>query len=266
MQTWFNGGRNAGRNMRCRRWIRSADNGTCSARSRWKPSKNYMNRKGFFALHVQAFCGAHTNFWYFCVGWPSATNDITAYKQTSLHHNSTNKDLPTSTPKWASFLLDEAYSSIGGCHLIPNSQHQLKKALLLGEDRKTLYFKMRTFNHVLFSQRITIERAFRQLVRRWGILWCANSSRLKDVSLMVQCCAKLHNVCVERWVKDGRRTGFTDYNEVEIIPEHVNVDIGTLPTDEDAQQQLPSHQQLPPHQQLPSRQQLPPSQQLPSFQ
>ena len=27
-----------------------------------KPSKNYMNRKGFFALLVQAFSGAHTNF------------------------------------------------------------------------------------------------------------------------------------------------------------------------------------------------------------
>ena len=27
-----------------------------------RPSKIYMNRKGFFALLVQAFCGAHTNF------------------------------------------------------------------------------------------------------------------------------------------------------------------------------------------------------------
>jgi DDE superfamily endonuclease len=227
--------------MRCRRWVRCAE--PVARDLDGKPTKNYMNRMGFFALLVQAFCGAHTNFWYFCGGWPGATNDITAYKQTSLHHNSTNKDLPTSTPKWASFLLDEAYSSVRGCHLTPHSQHQLKKALLLGEDRKTLYFKMRTFNHVLSSQRITIKRAFGQLVRRWGILWCANSSRLKNVSLIVQCCAKLHNVYVERWVKDGRRTGFTAYNEVEIIPEHVNVDIGTLPTDEDVANRLNNHYQ-----------------------
>jgi DDE superfamily endonuclease len=207
-----------------------------------KPSKNYMNRKGFFALLVQAFCGAHTNFWYFCVGWPGATNDITAYKQTSLHKNSTNKNLPTSTPKWVSFLLDEAYSSVGGCHLTPYSHHQLKKAFHQSDDhRRTLYLKMRTFNHVLSSQRITIERAFGQLVRRWGILWCANSCRLKNVSLMVQCCAKLHNICVERWVKNGSRSGFTNYNEVEIIPEHVNVDIATLPTDEDVANRLNNH-------------------------
>ena len=42
-----------------------------------RPSKIYMNGKGFFALLVQAFCGAHTNFWFFRVGWPGATNDIT---------------------------------------------------------------------------------------------------------------------------------------------------------------------------------------------
>jgi hypothetical protein len=52
-----------------------------------KPSRNYMNRKGFFALLVQAFCGAYIKFWYFNVGWPGATNDITAYKQTDLYHS-----------------------------------------------------------------------------------------------------------------------------------------------------------------------------------
>ena len=157
-----------------------------------------MNRKGFFALLVQAFCGAHTNFWYFRVGWPGATNDITAYKQTSLHKNSTKRLLDTSIPDCVSFVLDETYSSVGGCHLTPFTSHQLKKAFLMTDSSKVLYYKMRSFNHTLSSQRITIERVFRQLVRRWGILWCANSGRLKDVSLMVQCCAKLHNSCVDR--------------------------------------------------------------------
>ena len=196
-----------------------------------KPSKIYMNRKGFFALLVQAFCGADTNFWYFRVGWPGATNDITAYKQTPLHQNSTNESLSTSIPGWVSFLLDEAYSSIGGCHLTPFTQHQLKRAMKLPDPAKTLYYKMRTFNHVLSSQRITIERAFGQLVRRWGILWCANSSRLKNVSLMVQCCAKLHNVCVERWIKNGRQHHINTTHQQEEIPEHVNIDSAYRPTD-----------------------------------
>ena len=168
-----------------------------------RPSKNYMNRKGFFALLVQAFCGAHTNFWYFKVGWPGATYK----KQTDLHKNSTNRTLTVSIPNWVSFVLDEAYSSVGGCHLTPFTCHQLQRAFLLPDRHKVLYLKMRSFNHTLSSQQITIERAFGQLVRRWGILWCANSSRLKNVSLMVQCCAKLHSICVKRWLVDGRRGG-----------------------------------------------------------
>ena len=69
-----------------------------------KPSRNYMNRKGFFALPIQAFCGAYTRFWYFNVGWPGATNDIIAYKQTELYLAATQNTIPD----WVSFLLDEA--------------------------------------------------------------------------------------------------------------------------------------------------------------
>ena len=93
-------------------------------------------------------------------------------------------------PGWLSFVLDEAYGSCGGMHFCPFSQHQLKKAF---ETSKELYFKMRTFNHCLSSLRITIERAFGQLVRRWGILWCCNGVRLRRVALMVTVCAKVMN-------------------------------------------------------------------------
>ena len=119
-----------------------------------KPSRNYMNRKGFFALLVQAFCGAYTKFWYFNVGWPGATNDIIAYKQTELFFAATHDSIP----HWVSFLLDEAYSSCGGRHLTPFSQSQLRRAYGVGTN--TLYYQMRTFNHALSSQRIGIERAF----------------------------------------------------------------------------------------------------------
>ena len=136
-----------------------------------KPSKIYINRKGFFALLVQAFCGAYTRFWYFNVGWPGATNDITAYKQTELYRMSTANQIPD----FVSYVLDEAYSSCRGQHLTPFSSSQLRKAQYPSA-HPDLYFKMRTFNHTLSSQRITIERAFGQLFRRWGILWCSIAS------------------------------------------------------------------------------------------
>ena len=108
----------------------------------------------------------------------------------------------------------------------------------LPDPLKTLYYKMRTFNHVLSSQRITIERAFGQLVRRWGILWCPNSSRLKNVSLMVQCCAKLHNVCVNRWIINGKNNNFESSSRFEDIPEHVNIDSIVRPTDAEVADRL----------------------------
>ena len=183
-----------------------------------------MNRKGFFALLEQAFCGAYTKFWYFNVGWPGATNDITAYKESELFFAAMHDAIPS----WVSFLLDEAYSSCGGRHLTPFSQSQLRRAYGVGSN--TLYYQMRTFNHALASQRIGIERAFGQLVRRWGILWCANSSRLKNVSVIVLVCAKLHNLCVDRWIADGTGYSMNVGGGMEEIPIHDGVE-DSRPTD-----------------------------------
>ena len=58
---------------------------------------------------------------------------------------------------------------------------------------------MIAFNNLLSSQRITIERAFGILVRRWGILWRPISFSLKKVSKIIRVCAMLHNICVDRW-------------------------------------------------------------------
>lgn len=43
-----------------------------------RPSKNYMNRKAFLPYLCKPSV-VPTNFWFFRVGWPGATNDITAY-------------------------------------------------------------------------------------------------------------------------------------------------------------------------------------------
>ena len=96
---------------------------------------------------------------------------------------------------WATSVLDEAYSSLGGMHLTPFSVHQLRNAYrtVLG-----VYYKLLAFNNVLSSQRITIERAFGILVRRWGILWRPITYGLPKISRIVRVCAMLHNICVDR--------------------------------------------------------------------
>jgi hypothetical protein len=59
----------------------------------------------------------------------------------------------------------------------------------------------------LSSQRITIERAFGMLVRKFGILWRALRYDLATNILVVMTCAKLHNWCIRSWKIHGSRSG-----------------------------------------------------------
>lgn len=86
-------------------------------------------------------------------------------------------------------VLDEAYSLISGPgHLTPFSKAQLKTAT---RDR---YLKIKAFNFILSSQRITIERAFGMLVRKFGILWRPLEFPLAQNINITFVCAKLHKM------------------------------------------------------------------------
>lgn len=82
----------------------------------------FRNRKGLWGLIAQGFCDAYTRFSVFDVKWPGGTNDIVAYNMTDLCAKANSGYFPG----WATFVLDEAYSSCGGMHLTPFSVHQLR--------------------------------------------------------------------------------------------------------------------------------------------
>ncbi len=156
---------------------------------------HFRNRKGCFGIVCQAFCDAFGMFRVFEVLWPGSTNDITAYKQTNLFQACKN-GLITSGYH---IVLDEAYSSIGDSnHLTPFSKIQLKKSRSFSEEK---YSKMKAFNFLLSSQRITIERAFGMLVRKFGILWKPLEHSLALNIRIIFVCAKLHNFCIQSWLQ-----------------------------------------------------------------
>lgn len=170
---------------------------------------------------VQAFCDAACRFMYFDVGWPGCTNDLIAYKQTQLY----NSYLENALPDWIGFALDEAYASIGGRHFTPFTQHQLDRAYNEGGEEKRQYYQMRAYNHALAVLRIHIERAFGQLVRRWGILWKSSELRLQKVIIIIIACAKLYNICVDRWIAEkgeDRLYGSSSF-EYDSILEHIDI-------------------------------------------
>ena len=105
-------------------------------------------------------------------------------------------------PECFHMMLDEAYGSIGGNqHLTPFTRSQLIKARAVSDEK---YQKMKAFNNLLSSQRITIERAFGMFIRKWGILWKPLEFKLQTNVLIVTVCAKLHNVSINYWKRKGK--------------------------------------------------------------
>jgi hypothetical protein len=169
---------------------------------------SFRNRKGFFALICQAFCDCNAKFRMFEIAWPGSTNDIIAYRQSNLYKLYKEGKVP----EWVHFVLDEAYSSIGGNqHLTPYSRNQLRRVRYHdGAGGEEKYLKMKGFNNALSSQRITIERAFGILIRRWGILAKSLAFDIKTNALVAYVCAQLHNRCMDRWLKRQRREQFLE--------------------------------------------------------
>lgn len=196
---------------------------------RERPLSIFRNRKGFWALIAQGFCDCNARFGVFDIKWPGGTNDIIAYQMTEIYHRAVTDGFPL----WATFVLDEAYSSCGGMHLTPYSLNRLTKA---HRTDFAMYKKMLAFNNVLSSQRITIERAFGILVRRWGILWRPISYSLSKSAKIARVCAMLHNVCVDRWLLNNR-SGYEGGHEREHlklsdVPDQVGVD-DPMPADDE---------------------------------
>jgi hypothetical protein len=55
---------------------------------------------------------------------------------------------------------------------------------------------------------------------------------------MVQCCAKLHNICVDRWLINGRRGGIDIATVLEVIPEQINIEDAIRPDDDEVAERL----------------------------
>lgn len=82
----------------------------------------FRNRKNIWALIAMGFCDAYTRFSVFDIRWPGGTNDVIAYNLSELCRLSKAGHFP----EWSSFVLDEAYSSLGGMHLTPFSSAALR--------------------------------------------------------------------------------------------------------------------------------------------
>jgi len=169
----------------------------------------FYNRKGGHALVCQGACDAFGEFRYFSFRHTGNTNDHIAYESTTLYSlfregdgrrggrdNAVSEELMRLYSDLF-LVMDEAYSCLGGRHITPYSQYQLRTIRTdFGEDS---YFAALVFNNRLSSARITIEIAFGMFMRRWGIFWKPLAYRLHKCMLIIDVCTRLHNLCIRDW-------------------------------------------------------------------
>jgi nuclease HARBI1 len=173
--------------------------------------RRWLNRKGYFAWVAQAIVGAYTEFLMFELRWPGATNDSVAF---GMSEGRTWLDVMSDIFPNGWLAGDDAYSALHEQLVTPFTKSQLKKNRTANPE---LYKKMRAFNQVLSSQRITVERAFGILVRRFGCFWSTFEGDAYTSQLMIIVCAKLHNICVARWKQQHPDMPVPD------VPEHMDV-------------------------------------------
>eukprot|EP00171_Calliarthron_tuberculosum_P004660 IDg4660t1 len=143
----------------------------------------YYNRKGFFALNVQAACDAEYRFLYVAALTPGSTHDSTAFAMSSL----------------SDLLTKEIGGLLPGFWIAGDEAYSCTDRLLSPWPGRNLTVEKECFNYWQSSARIHIEQAFGILVARWGVFWRPLRVRVKKSAQVVSVCCKLHNYILDSY-------------------------------------------------------------------
>eukprot|EP00732_Lithocolla_globosa_P002198 Lithocolla_globosa_v1_NODE_1377_length_2621_cov_9.489478.p1 type:complete len:410 gc:universal NODE_1377_length_2621_cov_9.489478:1368-139(-) len=145
-----------------------------------KDVRSYYNRKGFFAVILEAVVDSNYKFLFGSSRCCGSTHDSVAWGITSLARAIAEGKL-----RYPFFLVgDDAYSC---CN-----------SLVTPWPGKNLPLYKDAYNFWTSSSRTCSEQAFGILVARWGILWKPLSCDYHKVPKVVMCLLKLHNLCIDR--------------------------------------------------------------------
>jgi len=140
-----------------------------------KPMDNgdeYINRKNYASLNVQATCNAEEMFTSISAEWPGSVHDSRILRNSSLC---------------------EAMKRVPDGVILGDSGYGITPWLLTPFDKPATEIEV-NFNQVYAKERVIIERCFGQLKRRFPILGYKVRTSLDTVLSIITCCAVLHNV------------------------------------------------------------------------
>lgn len=157
-------------------------------------SSTYYNRKGFFALQVQAMCDSFYRITYLSCLCPGSSHDSTALAMSALYELLLKQEGGILEGYWVAG--DDAYTCVGRL-LTPWPGRNLSEA-------------RDCFNYWQSAARTHIEQAFGMIVMRWGILWRPLRCQLRRAPKIVSVCCKLHNYIIDSGDASGPPPPCTD--------------------------------------------------------
>ena len=130
-----------------------------------------------YGINVQAACDSESRFVYAALKAPGGTNDIVAYRKSTL-------------PKYIESLPLGTYAIGDNAYIC--TEHLLTP--FPGDQKANI--DNHSYNFFLSQCRIRIEMAFGLLVSKWRIFRRPLQVRLKHVGRLFLCATRLHNYCI----------------------------------------------------------------------
>ena len=163
--------------------------------------RSYFNRKGVFAIPVQAVCDSSYKFLCLSAKCVGSTHDSLAHAVSKLGQFLDQKGL--NGEFWID--RDEAYTCTESL-ITPVSKSEA------GEDEDA-------FNYYLSQMRIHIEQAFGMLVSKWAILQSPLGYSIQRCTRIIACTICLHNWCLEN--QDGEQPGIQEGLQLDVYRDTV---------------------------------------------
>lgn len=148
---------------------------------------HFYNRKGYFALPVQAVVDADYRFIAVSITCSGSTHDALCYKLSNIYENLEKGNVPKGF--WIAG--DDAYPT--SPYLITPFSSSFASSF---QD---------SFNFFHSSMRVHVEQSFGMLKRRWGILWRPLRYHLHRSIRIIPAAMKLQNYCINNGLPIRKR-------------------------------------------------------------
>ena len=148
-----------------------------------KDPASFFSRKGFYALNVQCMVDDRKRVLWSSFSHRGSSHDSTCFRE-SCFYKHILKPLQNKLFALSFFILGDSAYAIESFILPPYDNAKSKSA----ED---------AFNFYQSSIRITVECAFGEIDRRWGIFWSPIAYSLKNTALICKGAMHLHNFLVD---------------------------------------------------------------------